>query len=328
MIKSILGICVALFSALTASAQVNREIYFADVTIYVEGGKYYLTGSKGDSDGTLGFALLESRDLKTWSVPEKSIDPKGMILTKGDHVFGTKGFWAPQIFKDKGTYYITYTADEQTVMAQSKSLLGPYRQEEVGPIDSSEKNIDSYIFKDTDGKCYLYHVRFDQGNYLHVAEFDLQTGKINPQTLKRCFGQTAPWEATSNFKSAPIMEGPTVIKLKNRYYMFYSANHFQNIDYAVGYAVADSPYGPWIKHKNNPIIHRSIVGENGSGHGDLFEGKNQQLFYVYHIHNSPDKVGPRRTRIVPVVKKWDETAGVYVFSVKAEDMIVPVKIEK
>jgi xylan 1,4-beta-xylosidase len=322
--KPILVLFILLFSSLSASAQQQREIFFADVTIYVEGNTYYLTGSKGGGDGPEGFSFLESKDLKTWKVPAKSKNPQGMILTKGDHTFGTKGFWAPQIFKDKGNYYITYTADEQTVLAESKTLMGPYRQKVVGPIDGSEKNIDSYIFKDTDGKYYLYHVRFDKGNYLHVAEFDLKTGKINPATLKRCFNQTEPWEATPNFKSGPIMEGPTVVKLKDKYYLFYSANHFQNIDYAVGYAVADSPYGPWVKNKNNPIIHRSIVGENGSGHGDLFEGPDKQLYYTYHIHNAPEKVGPRRTRIVPVVRKWDEKAGVYTFSVDADKVIVPV----
>ncbi|WP_420148782.1 glycoside hydrolase family 43 protein [Spirosoma sp.] len=311
-----------------ASAQVEQEIFWADVTIYVEGSTYYLTGTKGGNEGPPGFALLASKDLKTWAVPAKAIDSLGTILTKGDHTFGTKGFWAPQILNDKGTYYLTYTADEQTALAKSESLLGPFRQQEVRPIDGSQKNIDSYLFKDTDGSYYLYHVRFDKGNYLYVAEFDLKSGTINPQTLKRCFDQTEPWEATPNYKSAPIMEGPTVLKLKNKYYLFYSANHFQNIDYAIGYAVADSPYGPWVKYKNNPIIHRSIVGENGSGHGDLFEGIDKQLYYVYHIHNASDKVSPRRTRIVPVVKEWDEKESVYRFSVKGSEVIIPVMAAK
>ncbi|GAB3050523.1 glycoside hydrolase family 43 protein [Spirosoma pulveris] len=326
--KAFLVYSILSLASLRAVAQAKQEIFYADVTIYLERGKYYLTGSKGGNDGAPGFALLESKDLKTWAVPAKATDSLGMILTKGDHTFGTKGFWAPQLFKDKGIYYLTYTADEQTVLAQSTSLLGPYRQQEVRPIDGSQKNIDSYLFKDTNGTYYLYHVRFDKGNYLYVAEFDLKAGTIKPQTLKRCFEQTQAWEATPTYKSAPIMEGPTIIKLKNKYYLFYSANHFQNIDYAIGYAVANSPYGPWVKAENNPIIHRSIVGENGSGHGDLFEGVDKRLYYVYHIHNSSGKVSPRRTRIVPVVKQWDENAGVYRFSVKGDEVIVPKMAKK
>ena len=30
---------------------------------------------------------------------------------------GEKGFWAPQYFKDKRTYYFTYTANEQTAVS-------------------------------------------------------------------------------------------------------------------------------------------------------------------------------------------------------------------
>lgn len=324
----ILLLLLSFFAALPVAAQQTREIFLADVTIYAEGGKYYLTGSKGTAEGPAGFALLESTDLKTWRVPAKARDSQGMILTRGDHTFGTKGFWAPQVVKAAGTYYLTYTADEQTALAQAPALLGPYRQPEVGPVDGSAKNIDSYLFKDEDGKYYLYHVRFNHGNYLWVAEFDLLKGKLRPETLQQCFPQTQPWEATPAYKSVPIMEGPTVVKMRGKYYLFYSANHFESIDYAVGYAVADSPYGPWLKQADNPFLHRSIVGENGSGHGDLLEGVDGQLYYVYHVHFSLEQVSPRRTRIVPVTKAWDAKTGLYRFRVAKEKVIVPVMAVK
>ncbi|MFC3199075.1 glycoside hydrolase family 43 protein [Parapedobacter deserti] len=327
--NSALLIYVMSMPAMPLSAQEKRELFFADPTIYVEGGKYYLTGTGGSGKGAAsGFAVLESNDLQTWAPPTRADGQAHMILTKGDQAFGTEGFWAPQLLKEKDTYYLTYTANEQTVLAQSQTLLGPYRQQEVAPIDGSEKNIDSYIFKDDDGKYYLYHVRFANGNYLWVAEFDMGKGEIKPETLKKCFGQTEPWEATPAYESAPIMEGPTVIKLKDKYYLFYSANHYRNIDYAVGYAVSDSPYGPWVKQKNSPIIHRSIVGEHGAGHGDLFEGLDGQLYYVYHVHFDQQQVTPRRTRIVPIIKQWDGEAGCYTFSVNSNEVIKPTMTNK
>lgn len=328
IMKSIVVFCIILFSALFGNAQENRELFYADPTIYVDNGKYYLTGTGGRRGGPSGFNVLESEDLKNWTLPAGASDSVYMILTQGDRTYGTRGFWAPQIFKIDETYYLTYTANEQTVMAQSKSVLGPYRQKEVAPIDGSEKNIDSYIFKDDDGKFYLYHVRFNRGNYLWVAEFDLRSGKIKPETLTKCFDQTESWEATPNYESSPILEGPSVLKLEDKFYLFYSANHFRNIDYSVGYAVADSPYGPWSKQKESPIIHRSIVGENGSGHGDFFEGLDGQLYYVYHVHFDQQQISPRRTRIIPVNKKWDEEEGLYKFSVKGNEVIVPVMAEK
>jgi beta-xylosidase len=324
--KSIIACSVLLIIGLQLFAQKEKEIFFADPTIRVEGGKYYMTGTKGGG-GVPGFAILESKDLKNWKTPEKSNGAELMILSKGDQCFGTQGFWAPQIFKSDKTYYLTYSANEQIVLAESKSVLGPYRQKEVAPIDGSAKNIDSYVFKDDDGKYYLYHVRFNNGNYIWVAEFDLNSDKIKHETLTKCFGQTELWEATPNFESAPIMEGPTVVKMKGKYYLFYSANHFKNIDYAVGYAVSDSPMGPWVKYEGNPIIHRSVVGENGSGHGDLFEGTDGQLYYVYHIHFGQQQVGPRRTRIVPVNREWDAGKNHFKFSVDRSKVIVPVMTE-
>ncbi len=318
-------IALVLVSAIRLSAQENHEIFLADPTIYVSDGKYYLTGTGGTGKEASGFSVLVSRDLKTWAPPTGGTDSVYRILTKGDQAFGTEGFWAPQLFHENDTHYLTYTANEQTVLTQATSLLGPYRQTEVAPIDGTEKNIDSYVFKDDDGKYYLYHVRFSKGNYLWVAEFDLEKGSIKPETLQQCFEQTEPWEATPAYESAPIMEGPTVIRLKDKYYMFYSANHFRNIDYAVGYAVADSPYGPWVKQADSPIIHRSIVGENGAGHGDLFEGLDGQLYYVYHVHFDQQRVGPRRTRIVPVVKRWDADKNQFMFSVKHDEVIKPVR---
>ena len=322
---SIILLAVTLIPNRQLAAQEKREIFLADPTIYVHDGKYYLTGTGGSGRGAAsGFTVLASTDLKTWSKPAGADASAYMILTKGEQAFGTEGFWAPQLFQAKDTYYLTYTANEQTVLTQSASLLGPYTQEEVAPIDGTEKNIDSYIFKDDDGKYYLYHVRFGGGNYLWVAEFDLEKGQIKPETLKKCFDQTEPWEATPAYESAPIMEGPTVIKLENKYYLFYSANHYRNIDYAVGYAVADSPYGPWVKQQDSPILHRSIVGEHGAGHGDLFEGLDGQLYYVYHVHFGEQQITPRRTRIVPITKQWDAETGLYKFSVNGNEVIKPV----
>lgn len=316
---SVAGIAFLSFLNVSFTKAQGEEIFFADPTIFTENGKYYLTGIR--SKAPMGFSVLESTNLTDWkSTSDKSAH---MLLEPGKEVFGERGFWAPQILKDKGKYFLTYTANEQVVIASSNTLTGKYSQTVAEPIDGSKKNIDSYIFKDDDGKYYLYHVRFNRGNFLWVAEFDFKAGKIKPETLKQCFSNTEPWETTPNYKSDPIMEGPTVIKMKGVYYLFYSANHFRNIDYAVGYATATSPYGPWTKHPGNPIIHRSIVGENGAGHGDLFFDKKKNPYYVYHVHYSETEVAPRRTRIVPLKFKFNKETGIYDISVKGDEVIAP-----
>jgi beta-xylosidase len=298
----------------------SGEIYFADPAVYSENGIYYLTGTRNIEP--LGFIMLESKDLKNW-VTSSSVTGK-MILEKGKNTYGDQGFWAPQIVKENDSYYLTYSANEQTAIASSNEINGLYTQKTIEAIDLSEKNIDSYVFKDDDGKYYLYHVRFNKGNYIWVAEFDMNTGKIKKETLSQCFPQSQAWEVSPAYESDPIMEGPTVIKMDGKYYMLYSANHFESVDYAVGYAVADSPYGYWKKYSGNPIIHRSIVGENGSGHGDLFFDKNNQPYYVYHVHNSDSTVVPRKTRIVPLVFTKNPNTGLYDITVKSNETIIPV----
>lgn len=317
---SVAGIAFLSFLNVSFTKAQGEEIFFADPTIFTENGKYYLTGTR--SKAPLGFSVLESTNLTDWkTTSDKSVH---LLLEPGKDVFGERGFWAPQILKDKEKYFLTYTANEQVVIASSNTLTGKYSQTVVEPIDGSKKNIDSYIFKDDDDdKYYLYHVRFNRGNFLWVAEFDFKAGKIKPETLKQCFSNTDPWETTPNYKSDPIMEGPTVIKMKGVYYLFYSANHFRNIDYAVGYATATSPYGPWTKHPGNPIIHRSIVGENGAGHGDLFFDKKKNPYYVYHVHYSETEVAPRRTRIVPLKFSFNDKTGIYDITVIPEKIIKP-----
>ena len=323
--KLLLSITISFFTLLSVFAQqqiTDNEIYFADPTIYVENDKYYLSGTKHGQP--VGFALLESSNLKEWSYPAQVADKKGMILYAGQEVYGEKNFWAPQFLKENGKYYITYTASEHVALASAAALTGQYKQPVVQQIDKTARNIDSYIFKDDDGKYYLYHVRFNNGNFLWVAEFDFASGKIKPETLKQCFTNTEPWERTPAYEWNPIMEGPTVLKMKGVYYLFYSANHFRSMDYAVGYATAKSPFGPWTKHQNNPIIHRSIVKENGAGHGDFFLDKNKKAWYVYHVHHSETEVGPRRTRIVPLEMKMNKQTGIYDIKVKADKIIKPV----
>ncbi|MEA4974595.1 MAG: glycoside hydrolase family 43 protein [Paludibacter sp.] len=323
--KLLLSITISFFTLLSVFTQQQRtdnEIYFADPTIYVENGKYYLSGTKNSKP--LGFAMMESTNLKDWSYPAETKCNEGMILTAGSETYGKQGFWAPQFLKENNRYYFTYTASSQVVLASADALTGPYLQTKPEPIDGSVHNIDSYLFKDDDGKYYLYHVRFNHGNYIWVAEFDFAKGKIKAETLKQCFTNTEAWEKTPAFDSNPIMEGPTVVKLKGVYYLFYSANHFRSMDYAVGYATAKSPYGPWTKHPNSPIIHRTIVKENGAGHGDFFFDKQHKPWYVYHVHYSDTEVGPRRTRIVPLEMKMNKQTGIYDIKVKADKIIKPV----
>lgn len=125
---------------------------------------------------------------------------------------------------------------------------------------------------------------------------------IDTTTLRECISaiiDPQPWENTRSVKWT-VTEGPTVLKRGNKYYMFYSANDFRNPDYAVGYATADHPLGPWMKSEQNPVISRQMAGINGPGHGDIFTDDKGKMYYVFHTHYSNGKVAPRRTAVVQI----------------------------
>jgi xylan 1,4-beta-xylosidase len=177
--------------------------------------------------------------MKTWKGPAGIKD--GYALFKND-AFGSRGFWAPHVFFYNHKFYMAYTANENIAIAESENPLGPFKQEIIKPISGNVKQIDPFVFID-DGKKYLYHVRVEEGNRIFVAEMKDDFSDIKPETLKECIWATELWENTAK-SSWSVTEGPTVMKHKHNYYLFYSANDFRNVDYAVGYAVAPTPYGP------------------------------------------------------------------------------------
>jgi len=264
----------------------------ADPTIFVDtDGIYYLygTGSKSDQ----GFYVYCSKDMVKWQGPVGMVN--GFCLTHTTS-FGTTGFWAPQVLKRGNTYYMFYTANEQIAVAKAASPLGPFVQDVKTPIVTPGRAIDPFVFFDTDGKAYLYHVRLQDGNRIFVAEMTEDLSAIKEETAKECIHASMPWENISQ-ASWSVTEGPAVIHLGDTYYMFYSANDFRNIDYAVGVATSSSPYGPWKKSAQS-VINRANIGYYGTGHGDIFKDAQGQWGYVFHTHNSFTEVSPRKTAAV------------------------------
>jgi beta-xylosidase len=302
-LKGYIILCILLYTiSLQSVAQLvaakSDTIFLADPTIFSDKNMYYLYGT-GSSNG---FLVYRSTDLKTWEGPAGKRE--GHALFKGDS-YGSKGFWAPQVFHYKKKYYMAYTADEHIAIAESDDPLGPFVQKEFKIISGPGKQIDPFIFMDK-GKIYLYHVRLTNGNRIYVAQMKDDLSDIVPGTAVECISASQPWENTANV-SWPVAEGPTVMKRAKLYYLFYSANDFRNIDYGMGYATSVTPAGPWIKYENNPVITRHNVNANGPGHGDFFKGSDGDLQYVFHTHYSNSKVSPRTTVLIKT--KFVESGG-------------------
>ena len=102
---------------------------------------------------------------------------------------------------------------------------------------------------------------------------------------------TEPWET----RDCLVAEGPFVLKHNGLYYLSYSTNHTRSEDYAVGYAVSEKPFGPFVKAENNPILHKpgKLVG---TGHHSLMPTADKDKFIcAFHCHSgNPDNFKPRQ----------------------------------
>ena len=107
-------------------------------------GKYYAFGTSSEN----GILAYTSGDLIHWKPIESN---NGFALKKGD-AFGTKGFWAPQVFDYKGKFYMAYVANENIAIATSDQPDGPFTQINKESLPAPVKQIDPFVFIDDDGK--------------------------------------------------------------------------------------------------------------------------------------------------------------------------------
>lgn len=262
----------------------SQTVPVADPYIMAQDGKYYLYGTR--TGEAMGFDVYVSNDLERWKMYSSALNPSDS--------YGSTGFWAPEVYyvKAKKKYYMFYTAERKLCVAESGSPLGAFVQTVKKPI-REEAGIDSSVFFDTDGKAYIYFVRFNGGNITWGAELKDNLMEIKDETLSRCIRPDQPWE----LKASKVTEGPSVFKKDGVYYLMYSANDYTSQDYAVGYATSTSPLGPWTKSKDNPVLYR-YEGLVGVGHGAPFVDKDGQMRYVFHAHKSETEVHPRSAYIV------------------------------
>lgn len=297
ILMAVLLVTTLLFQACQSSAALRQDenvVRLADPTIYVHNNVYYLYGTGAKN----GFKVYTSADLNEWRLAPNGRD--GYALHKDD-VFGDKNFWAPQVFEYENKFYMAYTANERIALAVSDDPAGPFKQVNKEPISSQERMIDPFIYIDEKGVKYLYHVRVaNGGNRIFVGELKDDFSGLKKGTLKECIRVTENWEDVKDdqYDSWPVTEGPSVIKYNDLYYLLYSANHYRSPNYAVGYATSSNPDGPWKKTDSVPLISRSNIYHNGTGHGDLFRARDGGFYYVFHTHHSAEKVGPRKTAVV------------------------------
>lgn len=231
----------------------------ADPAVIRHHDTFYLYAT-GDVDGDNGTRVFTSTNLVDW--------------VRGPVVFrpGPPHVWAPDVWRDPGSgrFYLYFTVNQTVGVAQAEGPLGPF----VTNRTFFDKAIDAHLFRDDDGKLYLYYVQLP-GFRISVQAMASPTEPVGePLVILR---PEAEWEK----RSGHVTEGPWLIKRQKRYYLLYSGSGADTPNYAVGYAIADTPRGPFVRAPHNPILQRGD-GVLGPGHGCAIQDDAGDWWHVYH----------------------------------------------
>lgn len=239
-----------------------------------------------------GYDVFVSTDLVHWERrPKCYTDARG-------------GVWAPDVFHHRrgdGRLYLYYTVDRPgggklVGVAVAEHPLGPFADRGV----LAENAIDAHLFEDEDGALYLYYVDLKDGFKIVVSRMaDPLTRQGQAAVVIR---PTEDWEK----RHGRVTEGPWMLKHGGVYYLMYSGSGAMGPDYAIGYATAGSPLGPFSKFPANPIAARGN-GVFGPGHHSVVAGPDGRLWMLYHQKNTAKVDWDRFLALDPL---WFDDQGV------------------
>lgn len=276
----------------------DPQVFYDDVN-----GKWRMTCTY---DG-MSFKLFTSDDLTAWD-SGKTIFTKDMVdWGVYDSSIGAYGLWGAEIHRRGDTYYLYYSiwakdaegnaTSPRIGVATSSTVDGMYTDKGSPLFDYGYSAIDNHLFTDDDGKNYFYYVRDAYDNvvdgvheshiYVVPMNDDLMSVADSSQAvclLKPEFG----WERRSGGGTWAWVEGCWMQKMNGKYYLFYSANKYNTRDYAIGYAVSDSPTGPFVKNPE-PLLDTCADELVSPGNNSFFSSKDgKELFTAYHMLTTPD----------------------------------------
>lgn len=252
-----------------------------DPTVIFCGGKYYLYPT-GDNHN---YHVYISTDLVHWM--------KGPIVFHSEE----SGVWAPDVLYNPpdGKFYLYYTVNKKVGVAVADRPDGVFTDR--GTLVNGA--IDANMFLDDDGRYYLYYAEF--------PAFKIRVQPMSTPLLKKdgpleIVRPEQPWE----MKGRPITEAPWMLKHGETYYLLYSGGGADTEDYAIGYATAKSPVGPFSKYSGNPVMKEGN-GVFGPGHCAVTNTPDGRLWMVYHQKKDSSKGWDRIICIDPI---WFDEKGV------------------
>lgn len=271
-----------------------------DPVVLYDNGMYYMYAT---SIG-VGFKVWKTANPSSWT-------SAGIAYQKSSTTFGEINYWAPEVYKHNGSYYLFYSALYKTASGKDRYAIGCAKADSPeGPFVDIVPGkaifapdysvIDANVLFDKSGKIYLYYSRDCSENVVNGKHTSQIWGVELAPDFKSVIGEpvllTTPdvtWELASG--GTLWNEGPCVFERNGIYYLMYSGGFYGNNTYSVGCAESDSPLGPFKKYKNNPVLKGDGKYVSGSGHNSYFMSPDgTEMYAVYHSHTNPAEGGGNR----------------------------------
>ena len=293
------------------------DIYSADPSAHVFNGKIYIYPSHDYDSGIPSDDLGNQYAMKDYQV--LSMDSIGGPVTVNpvaldikDVPWASEKMWAPDAAEKDGKYYLYFPVkDKESVfrigVAVGDNPVGPFKAQPEAIKNSF--SMDPAVFKDSDGKYYMYFGGLWGGQLQHwkTGKWDPKDDAqpaddkpaLFPKVARLADNMTELAEKPKDVKildtnGKPLLSGDHVrrffeaswtFKYKNNYYFSYSTGDTHTISYAMG----KSPYGPFT-YKGvilEPVLgwtnHHSIVEVDGKWY--IFYHDTQRSNGVNHLRN-------------------------------------------
>ncbi|OKS85871.1 glycoside hydrolase family 43 protein [Mucilaginibacter polytrichastri] len=171
----------------------------------------------------LNWLLYTSTDMVNWT-------DRGTVASLRDFSWAPdNGAWATQVIERNGKFYMYCPIHLKGIgVLVSDSPYGPFKDPLGKPfIHQGIDDIDPTVFIDDDGQAYLY---WGNPHCWYV--------KLNPDMISYS-GDIVKISS----KPANYQEGPWFYKRKGHYYLAYASTCCPE---GIGYAMSDTPTGPWV----------------------------------------------------------------------------------
>ncbi len=237
ILATLFGFGLTMNAQQTQTKQLNLPIiqtkYTADPAPYVHDGVVYLFTTH-DEDGAEGFEMKDwllytSTDMVNW-------EDHGAVASLRDFKWykGNNGAWAEQVIERNGKWYMYCPIHGHGIgVLVADSPYGPYRDPLGEPLVWQKEHwddIDPTVWIDDDGQAYMY---WGNPNVYYV--------KLNEDMISYS-GDIVKLPKIKDYQEGPWLWSRKNARGEKKWYLAFASTCCPE---GIGYAMSDSPTGPW-----------------------------------------------------------------------------------